>query len=118
MCSDAAAATFLLNIPAYNAYYGRRKCVTPGVWVANISTVTMTKNVVLPFFSSFTYEKKTEKGVKYWGCGRHRSIPSVKLNFKHREPFSCTTNFHGYSLYISISRCSRPIYAIWLCWEN
>lgn len=65
MCSDAAAATFLLKIPAYNAYYGRRKCVTPGVWVANISTVTMTKNVVLPFFSSFTYEKKTEKGVKY-----------------------------------------------------
>jgi hypothetical protein len=43
----------------------------------------------LVFFSSFTYEGKREKGVKYWGYGRHRCIPSVKFNLKHREPFAC-----------------------------
>jgi hypothetical protein len=54
------------------------------------------------FFSSFTYERKREKGVKYRGYGRHRSIPSVKLNWKHREPFACSRNFHAW-LYIVTS---------------
>ncbi len=42
---------------------------------------------------------KREKGVKYWGYGRHRSIPSVKLNWKHREPFACSRNFHAWLYY-------------------
>jgi hypothetical protein len=48
------------------------------------------------FFSSFTYERKREKGAKYWGYGRHRSIPSVKLNWEHREPFACSRNFQAW----------------------
>jgi|688.fasta_scaffold2128769_1 hypothetical protein len=40
-------------------------------------------------------ERKKEKGKKYWGFSRHRSIPSVKLNLKHRKSFACSRNFHG-----------------------
>ena len=43
MCSDVPATTFMLNIATHNAYYGCLKCVTPGMWVANVFGVTMTR---------------------------------------------------------------------------
>ncbi len=60
-------ALYVFNLTWRKGYYGAYR--TPGILRPFL--------FFFIFFSSFTYERKREKGAKYWGYGRHRSRAGV-----------------------------------------